>query len=217
VIGSDGGILPQPEKVKNVILGSGERLDILVDFSTMKVGEMVFLKSETFFTMGNAQGNQPFEIMAFNVKRLESDTFKLPNALIPVPKLPSTSNKRVFTLKMDMMSNEGMHKINGKVYKSGRIDETVSLGYTELWEFDNSNGDEAHPMHVHGVMFHVVSRTGGRNAILPHEKGWKDTILVAPGEKVQVAMTFEIKGKFVLHCHNLEHEDDGMMLNFEVK
>jgi FtsP/CotA-like multicopper oxidase with cupredoxin domain len=217
IIGSDGGILSQPEKVKNVILGSGERLDILIDFSKMKVGEMIFLKSETFFTMGNAQGNQPFDILAFNIKRQENESFKLPGSLIPVPKLPSTSNKRVFTLKMDMMSSEGMHKINGKVYKSGRVDETVSLGSTELWEFDNSTGDEAHPMHIHGVIFQVISRTGGRNTILPHEKGWKDTVLVGPGEKVQVSMTFEIKGKFVLHCHNLEHEDDGMMLNFEVK
>lgn len=217
VIGTDGGILPQTEKVKNIILGSGERLDILVDFSKIKVGEMVFLKSETFFTMGNDQGNQPFDIIAFNIKRQENETFKLPTALIAVPKLPSTSNKRVFTLKMDMRSNEGMHKINGKVFKSGRIDETVTLGSSELWEFDNSSGDEAHPMHVHGVIFQIVSRTGGRNVILPHEKGWKDTVLVAPGEKVQVTMKFEIKGKFVLHCHNLEHEDDGMMLNFVVK
>lgn len=217
IIGSDGGILTQPEKVKNVILSSGERLDILVDFSSLKVGETVFLKSETFFTMGNAQGNQPFDIIAFNVKRLENETFKLPNSLVSVAKLPLTSKKRIFTLKMDMKSKEGMHKINEKVFKSGRIDEAVTLGSTEIWEFDNSTGDEAHPMHVHGVMFQVIARMGGRNVILPHEKGWKDTVLVAPGEKVQVTITFEIRGVFVLHCHNLEHEDDGMMLNFEVK
>ena len=61
-----------------------------------------------------------------------------------------------------------------------------------------------------------MARIGGRNTILPQERGWKDTVLVAPKEKVQVIMKFEQKGKFVLHCHNLEHEDDGMMLNFEV-
>jgi FtsP/CotA-like multicopper oxidase with cupredoxin domain len=71
-------------------------------------------------------------------------------------------------------------------------------------------------MHIHAVQFQVVKRTGGRNRILPHETGWKDTVLVVPGEKVQVIMTFEQRGKFVFHCHNLEHEDDGMMLNFEV-
>ena len=111
----------------------------------------------------------------------------------------------------------GMHRINNKLFDSVRIDETVNFGATEIWEFDNSTGDEAHPMHVHGVQFQVVSRKNGRNTLLSYEKAWKDTVLVAPKEKVQVIMKFEQKGKSVFHCHNLEHEDDGMMLNFEVK
>jgi FtsP/CotA-like multicopper oxidase with cupredoxin domain len=156
--------------------------------------------------------------MSFNVSKQETDTFKLPTSLLPLTKTTASSKTRTFALTMDMMAmSGGMHKINGKVYKSDRIDETVTFGATEIWEFDNSTGDEPHPMHIHGVQFQVVSRSGGRNAILPHEKGWKDTVLVAPKEKVQVIMKFEQKGKFVFHCHNLEHEDDGMMLNFEVK
>ncbi len=217
VIGSDGGILPQPEKVKSLLLSSGERVDLLIDFSNLKIGETVFLRSETFFTMGNSQGNQAFDIMAFNIKFQETDTFKLPSFLISVPKLPNSSNKRSFVLTMDMRSTSGMHKINNKVFKSSRIDETVLLGTTETWEFDNAKGDEGHPMHIHGVQFQVTNRIGGRSKIQPHEKGWKDTVMVGPGEKVQVTMTFEEKGKFVFHCHNLEHEDDGMMLNYEVK
>jgi blue copper oxidase len=117
-----------------------------------------------------------------------------------------------------MMSMSGrMHKINGEIYKADRIDEAVDFGATETWEFDNSTGDEAHPMPVHGVQFQVVSRTDGRNVLFPHEKGWKDTVLVAPKEKVQVIMKFEQKGKFVFHCYNLEHKDNDMMLNLEVK
>ena len=53
--------------------------------------------------------------------------------------------------------------------------------------------------------------------ILPHEKGLKDTVLTMPGEKVRIIVKFERIGKFVFNCHNLEHEDDGMMLNFAVK
>jgi blue copper oxidase len=217
VIGSDGGILPQPEKVKTLMLGTGERVDILIDFSSMKVGEMIYLTNETFSTMGTSQGTQAFKIMSFNVNKQESDPFKLPSSLIPFSKLSNSSKTRKFALTMDMMAmSGGMHKINGKVYESSRIDETVSIGTTEIWEFDNSTGDEAHPMHIHGVQFQVVSRSNGRGSILPHEKAWKDTVLVAPKEKVQVIMTFTQKGKFVFHCHNLEHEDDGMMLNFQV-
>lgn len=219
VIGSDSGMLLQPEKVKTLMVSSGERADILIDFSAMKVGEILYLTNEIFSTMGTAQGTQAFKIMSFNVSKQETDTFKIPSVLIPFTKLSGSTKTRSFALTMDMMAMNtgGMHKINGKVYSASRIDETVTLGATETWEFDNSTGDEPHPMHIHGVQFQVVARTGGRNGILPQEKAWKDTVLVAPKEKVQVIMKFEQKGKFVFHCHNLEHEDDGMMLNFEVK
>jgi blue copper oxidase len=96
-------------------------------------------------------------------------------------------------------------------------DETVVAGTTEIWEFDNRLGDEIHPMHIHGVQFQILQRVGGRNQILPSEKGWKDTVLVMPKEKVSVVMTFpSYTGVFVFHCHNLEHEDDGMMLNYRI-
>ncbi|HEX6892212.1 MAG TPA: multicopper oxidase domain-containing protein, partial [Chryseolinea sp.] len=90
-------------------------------------------------------------------------------------------------------------------------------GTTEIWEFDNSAGDEIHPMHIHGVQFQVLQRIGGRNELIATEKGWKDTVLVMPGERVRIIMTFpEYRGMFVFHCHNLEHEDDGMMSNYEI-
>jgi FtsP/CotA-like multicopper oxidase with cupredoxin domain len=63
----------------------------------------------------------------------------------------------------------------------------------------------------------VLKRIGGRNQIFAYEKGWKDTVLIMPREKVSVIMTFPLYvGKFVFHCHNLEHEDDGMMLNYTI-
>jgi FtsP/CotA-like multicopper oxidase with cupredoxin domain len=217
VIGSDNGLLPQPEKVKNLMLGTGERADILIDFSTVKVGEMIYLTNETFSTMGTSQGTQAFKLMSFNATKQETDTFKMPTSLIPFNKLTGATKTRTFALTMVMNMSGGMHRINNKLFDSVRIDETVNFVATEIWEFDNSTGDEAHPMHVHGVQFQVVSRKNGRNTLLSYEKAWKDTVLVAPKEKVQVIMKFEQKGKFVFHCHNLEHEDDGMMLNFEVK
>ena len=107
--------------------------------------------------------------------------------------------------------------INGKSFEMDRVDETVVAGSTEIWEFNNMMGDEIHPMHVHGVQFQVLHRMGGRNQVIPSENGWKDTVLLMPGEKVQVIMTFpQYTGVFVLHCHNLEHEDDGMMLNYQI-
>ncbi|MFN3852124.1 MAG: multicopper oxidase family protein [Spirosomataceae bacterium] len=218
VIGADSGMLEKPESVNSLLLASGERVDILVDFTNIALNTEVYLENKTFTGMGTAQGTQAFKVMKFIVNKQETDTFKVPSSLISLAKLSNATKNRSFALTMDMASmNGGMHKINGKIYSATRIDETVAVGSTETWEFDNSTGDEPHPMHIHGVQFQVVSRTGGRNTILPQEKAWKDTVLVAPTEKVKVIVKFEQKGKFVFHCHNLEHEDDGMMLNFEVK
>jgi len=116
--------------------------------------------------------------------------------------------------------NNGMrmyHRINGNLYDSKRIDETVAANTNEVWVFDNSKGDEPHPMHLHGVFFQVLERAGGRGSLIATENGWKDTVMVLPGETVKVIVPFgSNKGKFVFHCHNLEHEDDGMMLQYQI-
>ena len=86
----------------------------------------------------------------------------------------------------------------------------------EVWEFTDTTG-EFHPMHPHGAHFQVLSRSG-TTTLPPEDTGWKDTVLVGPNEIVRVAIKFDAyKGIFVQHCHNLEHEDEGMMQNFEVK
>lgn len=227
VIGSDGGLLPTAESVNNLLLAPGERADLLVDFSKIALNSEVYLQSNSFLGV-SSQGSQIFKILKFTVNKTETDTFKLPTSLNPITPLSTASAAKTRTfdigIAMDMaaghggsMAMKGMHTINGKIYSSERIDETVNVNSTEVWEFDNTNGDEPHPMHLHGVFFQVVSRAGGRGSIQPHEKGLKDTVLVMPGEKVRIIAKFEKVGKFVFHCHNLEHEDDGMMLNFEVK
>lgn len=72
-------------------------------------------------------------------------------------------------------------------------------------------------MHMHGAVFQVLDRTGGRAEIFAHERGWKDTVLVMPGEKVRIIVQFgQDKGIYVFHSHNLEHEDSGMMLQLEI-
>ena len=109
------------------------------------------------------------------------------------------------------------HGINGMTFDNDYSAFSVEKGSTEIWEFDNLMGDEIHPMHIHGVQFQILKRTGGRNQVFAFERGWKDTVLIMPGEKVSVIMTFpSYVGKFVFHCHNLEHEDDGMMLNYTI-
>ena len=104
-------------------------------------------------------------------------------------------------------------------------DETVRAGSTHIWEFVNAGGpmgmQMAHPIHIHGCQFRVLSRTGGaanntlREGLV--DGGWTDTVLVLPNETVRVQVPFTTHpGLYLYHCHILEHEDMGMMRNFKV-
>jgi blue copper oxidase len=223
VIGSDGGLLRSPEKVSRILLAPGERIDILIDFSQWTIEKEILLISDKY-SQYNVQGRQSFSIMKFKVDRASTASFTLPPVLSSISALdPGQAIKtRTFDIAATASGggghgSMGMHAINGKTFDMERVDETVQAGTTEIWEFDNTTGDEIHPMHIHGVQFQVLHRMGGRNQLIASEKGWKDTVLVMPGENVKVIMTFpQYTGVFVFHCHNLEHEDDGMMLNYKI-
>jgi len=116
--------------------------------------------------------------------------------------------------------------IDGRVFDMEDVApaETVAPGSTHIWEFVNEINPMgmamAHPIHVHGTQFRVLSRTGGAaNALRQgiNDAGWTDTVLVLPGETVRVQVTFsKHPGLYLYHCHILEHEDMGMMRNLRI-
>ncbi len=228
IIGSDGGLLAVTQTASSVIISPGERLDLLVDLSSQLIGSEIYLRSN-LFNGGDVQGKESFDIMKFIIAEQVPESFTIPSALSAISVISESqaiktrsfdiANKHMeMSGNMNMGSSSSIHKIGGKSFQMDRIDEVVAAGSTEIWEFDNSLGEDLHPMHLHGLHFQVLSRTGGRGSILPHESGWKDTVLCMPGEKVKIIMTFpENSGTFVFHCHNLEHEDSGMMLNFKIE
>lgn len=223
LIGSDGGLLAAPNALTSILLAPGERADILVNLSGLSVGSEIFLLSDTFSEGGEFQGYESFRILRIFIDRNEADGFLLPGTLstIPAANTGTAVATRTFNIKQnDMMSGGGMnmkHTINGKSFEMARIDATVNANTSEVWTIDNTGSTEIHPIHIHGVQFRVVSRTGGRGQIQAWETGYKDTVLVTGNEKVQLLVQFPAhRGKFVFHCHNLEHEDTGMMSNFEV-
>ncbi len=227
IIGNDGGLLKTPAPVKEILLAPGERLDVLVNFKNATVGTTVNLISKEFSNAGDAQGKQAFQIMQFKVVTPAADAFAVPAVLSAITDLQASAAvpTRVFEISNAMEHhgvpmNNGMrmrHRINGNLYDGNRVDITLARNTQEVWVFDNSKGDEPHPMHLHGVFFQVLKRTGGRAAMLESEKGWKDTVLVMPGEVVHIIIPFgAVTGRFVFHCHNLEHEDDGMMLQYQL-
>ena len=98
-----------------------------------------------------------------------------------------------------------------------RIDEVVRLGDIEIWEVHNRGG-QPHPLHVHLVQFQILDRNGQPST--GADLGWKDTVLVPPGDLVRIIMAFERYADpqipYMYHCHILEHEDNGMMGQFLV-
>lgn len=225
LIGTDGGLLDAPISVPSVLLAPGERADILVNFGTFSPGNELYLQSNAFAGT-ETQGKQAYKILNFHVARQENDPFVLPASLMNVDKIPETESVATRSFNIGhMMAHNGMsssggmiHPLDGRFFDPERRDEVVNGGSVEIWEFDNTNGTETHPMHLHAGQFQVLSRTGGRGRVEPWEKGWKDTVLAFPGEKVRIIIKFpENTGKYVFHCHNLEHEDGGMMLNYEIK
>jgi FtsP/CotA-like multicopper oxidase with cupredoxin domain len=221
LIGNDGGLLASPQTVNSLLLGPGERADLIFDFSSTSLNSELFLISKTV-NGGEAQGTQEFKIMKFKTTTQVSDNFTIPSSLSSIKVLPESSatksrNFDIQNVAPHMSGNMMTHTINDKVFDINRIDESVTIGATEVWTFDNTNGKEPHPMHLHGVQFQILSRIGGRGALTQLESGWKDMVLCMPGEKVKIIIPFTVaSGKYVFHCHNLEHEDTGMMGQFQV-
>lgn len=217
IISTDAGLKDQPSQLNNVFLAPGERIDILIDFSAYTIGESILLKTLPFTGSGGTypQG-MAMDLLAFNITGNGNSNGIVPANLTTIEyyNINDIERTRNFTLTMDMMGG-GMHKINGLTFDMNRIDEIINKNELEEWKFIN-NTDEHHPMHIHGVMFQVHSRNGNTN--LPaNDKGWKDTVLVNPNENVSVLVKFvDYSGIYLLHCHNLEHEDDGMMINIRI-
>jgi FtsP/CotA-like multicopper oxidase with cupredoxin domain len=228
IIGGDGGLLDRAMPATQFFLAPGERAEILVDFSRDPIGRSLRLVSLPFASRGtmgpgmgmgmgpgSAQG-APFSLLRLTVAR-PGRVGPTPTALVPLQRLdPARAEmRRRFVMQMGMPPFAGNQTINGLSFEPSRIDVRAERGVLESWDVVNAS-NEPHPFHVHATQFQVVSRSSG--PLGPHELGWKDTVLVWPGEAVELLVRFErLAGLYVLHCHNLEHEDAGMMLNLEVR
>ena len=125
----------------------------------------------------------------------------------------AAETQRTFSMETRMM---GDFRINGKTLDMSRIDVRIPLGSTEIWKIENVGMmNIPHSFHVHDVQFLILDIDGVEPP--PHLAGWKDTVLVWPGETVRFITRFEdFTGIYMYHCHLLVHEDRGMMGQFEV-
>jgi FtsP/CotA-like multicopper oxidase with cupredoxin domain len=217
-IATDGGLLDRPVPLSALTLASAERADVVVDFGALPPGTTVDLLN----TLG---GGDQDRIMRFEVTRPASDDSQVPDTLAPLERLSEAQAEGtrdfVFAPTPQPRFPPFRWTINGRLFDPAEVAARVPLERVEIWRFDNRTlglgpaARQEHPVHVHLVNFLVLDRDG--KPPQAYERGWKDTVLVGIDETVRVIARFgPFRGKYVLHCHNLAHEDHAMMANFVV-
>jgi spore coat protein A len=223
-IGTDQGLLQAPVPLGRLSIAPGERADLIVDFSA-SAGSSVILKNDTL------------NVMQFRVAENSlHDATVLPDVLRPVPKLaePSAVKTRTLTLvEVDDLVQRPVKMLLNNTHWSMPVTENPALDSVEIWSLVNLT-DDAHPIHLHLVRFQILDRrafnigaywvngheikyTGPVVPPEPTESGWKDTVRADPGMVTRIIIRFEgFTGRYVWHCHILEHEDNEMMRPFDV-
>jgi len=223
VIGSDQGLLSEPVEMKSLFIAPGERADLTMDFSRF-AGKEVYLK----------HGSLP--IMQIRVSAgTAQDSSNLPAKLRPIRRTPESESVKTRELTLDhhldASGQATLMLLNGAHY-SMPVTERPLLNSTEIWTFVNLT-DDAHPIHLHLVRFQILDRrrfdfeiyrrtktlvfTGPAVPPEPHEAGWKDTVRADLQMATRIIVRFEgYAGRYVWHCHVLEHEDNDMMRPYEV-
>ncbi|MBA3726083.1 MAG: multicopper oxidase family protein [Armatimonadetes bacterium] len=236
VIGTDGGLLDKPYQKPYVMLGPGQRVELWADFRNLPVGTTLTLKSLEFpgtaVGFGGGQGphnGSAIDVMKVRIDRNEIESLTLPRTLASFERHDYSQCINADRPRKFAFSFDGGWFVNGHSYQEGQVarNEIVENRTLECWEFVNETGSLAvtHPMHIHGPQFQIYRRSclpefrsawkGVREGYV--DEGWRDTVVLMPGERVQLLIKFgPHAGLSLYHCHNLDHEDMGMMRHYKI-
>jgi FtsP/CotA-like multicopper oxidase with cupredoxin domain len=210
-VGSDGGLFEKPVEVKEILLTTGERVELLVRGTDARGAKTVLQ-------------NLPYDRYAPQTRPSDWGTTRdlltlqttdeapvapvlLPATLRKVIALDTTKSTAVRTV----IFSQGL--INGKTMDMSRVDVSTTVGATEIWEIANIVGMD-HPFHLHGFPFQVLDRDG----VPEPYRSWKDMLNIPKHATARIIVRYDdYPGKWMFHCHILDHEDHGMMGVLEVK
>jgi blue copper oxidase len=215
MIGSDGGLLERTYRTTRMPLSPGERAEVVVTFQP---GERVVLRSfppdlgANFFEGRFAGADDTFDLLQLRAATDLAVSPEVPDHLVDHQRLDQTD--AVVTRRFDL---DHSTTINGMRMDLGRIDHTVTVDTTEIWQVRNASGNP-HNFHVHGVQFKLATHAG--SAPPPYLAGWKDTAYIPPGATTDLVLRFtkhtDPAVPYMFHCHLMRHEDNGMMGQFVV-
>ncbi|MEL6982017.1 MAG: multicopper oxidase domain-containing protein [Actinomycetota bacterium] len=198
-VAGDGGLLREPVAMDSIELSPGDRAELIVDTSSGTTalldedfGRVIELRVDPALP---APGDLPDQLAEF-------EDF----AAAPI------DNERSFVLD----ETDGDWVINGDSMDMGVINETIRFGDTERWTVTSEDG--VHAFHVHQTQFQIVEINGAPPG--PEDAGWEDTVLLEEGDEVVLVARFDSYTNpdtpYMFHCHVLDHEEDGMMGQFQV-
>jgi bilirubin oxidase len=210
-VGSDGGLFETALPLDEILVSASERVEILVR-GTGAPGSSARLQAlpyDRYIPQTRPpEWEEPSDLVTVRYAEDAPTPFlEIPEVIRPIEALDEgdVTTTRVFALTQGF--------INGKTMDMGRVDEVATLGSTEIWQVENLVGMD-HPFHLHGFSFQVIDRNGVPE---PFPK-WEDTVNVPKHETVRFIVKFEdYPGKWMYHCHILDHENFGMMGVLEVR
>jgi FtsP/CotA-like multicopper oxidase with cupredoxin domain len=232
-IATEGALLPHPVERSSIRITPAERMEVVIDFSRYPVGSKVYLVNCLQQTNGAKPDPEDINmdfctpLVEFRVHRDEDDPSSIPYELNPAvsayihqylnPANPVNPGVPIPVRNWELVRNNGAWQINFKFFDPDRVDVVEKLNTQSIWRLHNSSGGWSHPIHIHDMEFVMLDRNGVPPA--PGEAGLKDVFSVGPNEVVRVMAYWsgpKNVGRYVFHCHNLEHEDMKMMGQFEV-
>jgi FtsP/CotA-like multicopper oxidase with cupredoxin domain len=224
VIATDGNLLQSPVSVTSLTVNVAERYDFILDFSGNQTGDQLYLANNQAQFVDNAGEPDPIPglpiqniVMRFDVigDSQSPDVSQVPDVLCEYPPVNLAEIVRTREWNFNLVS--GQFQINGLVFDPNRSDADIKTGVTERWILRNQLPLAAwtHPVHIHFEEFRVLSRNGAPPS--PLESGRKDVIVMPGGNEVELFIRFrDFRGKYMIHCHNMNHEDNFMLVRWTI-
>ncbi|MDT0349423.1 multicopper oxidase family protein [Pseudonocardia charpentierae] len=224
VIATDGGLMPKPQTTVQLRVGMAERYEVVIDFAQYAPGTKIQLRNlgvPNSRDFDNTDKVMQFEVTADAFDAANNDVPAELNPQNEIMLLDETKVPGIKTVKLDLHRSNSTWKVNNTTW-----DDIVKSNYqtvvanpqpdeVQIWEITNKSGGWFHPTHIHLVDFKILSRNG--KAPFNYELGPKDVAYVGENETVRLITKFAHQtGRYMIHCHNLPHEDHDMMTQFRV-
>jgi len=213
VIGWDGGLLEAPYRAGTLLIAPGERYDVLVEFSDAP-GTTIALQTLHYDRGHHIPDPGPLDLFSIHVGAPGDPPAALParwGAFEPIATATTTMTRHVVLSEEEQGVDEPRFLINGMQYPAVPAIESTP-GATEIWEIQNDS-EMDHPFHLHGMFFQVLDIGG----VAPAQRGWKDTVNIPQHATLRFAVHYGTAGRWLYHCHILEHAERGMMGVLELR